>query len=91
MAEKANLLSPDNAAYLDTWGWIYFKLKNYEKAEEYIKQSLDIREDSSVVNEHLGDVYTAMGKTDLAREYYQKAVDFDAENQNAKEKLEGLE
>ncbi len=40
MAKKAVKAKPDNAAYLDTIGWIYFKLKNVEQAEEYIKKQV---------------------------------------------------
>jgi len=90
MAEKANTLSPENAAYLDTYGWIFFKLKDYKKAEDFIKKSLELRDDSSVVNEHLGDVYMALNRKDSARKYYQKALDHDPENQNARIKLEGI-
>ncbi len=90
MAEQANNLSPDNAAYLDTFGWIYFKLNDYKKAEDYIKKSLELRDDSSVVNEHLGDVYSAQGHKEPARIYYLKAIEQDPDNQNARLKLEGI-
>ncbi|SVC95235.1 uncharacterized protein METZ01_LOCUS348089, partial [marine metagenome] len=39
MALISNRLQPKSAPYLDTLGWIYFKLEQPEKALEYIKES----------------------------------------------------
>ena len=60
MVKKAVTAKPDNAAYLDTIGWIYFKLGRYKEAAQYIKKSVEQRTGSPVVLEHLGDVYAAM-------------------------------
>ncbi len=56
MAKRAIELEPENAAYLDTMGWIYFKMGSFEKAKYYIDRSLDIEGDSEVVKEHLNEV-----------------------------------
>jgi tetratricopeptide (TPR) repeat protein len=41
LAQKALEMQPDNAAYLDTIGWIYYRLGKYNLAETYIKRSLE--------------------------------------------------
>ena len=48
LAEKAIQISPDVSAYLDTIGWIYYKLSEFEKAKDFIAQAL-IYDDSSAV------------------------------------------
>lgn len=88
MSQKALAAEPENAAYLDTIGWIYYKLGRLAEAEEYIKKSVDQQDGSAVVIEHLGDVYSAMGNTELAKTYYQQALELDQANEELKLKLE---
>tara|TARA_B100000029_G_scaffold216483_1_gene214281 strand:+ start:4180 stop:5793 length:1614 start_codon:yes stop_codon:yes gene_type:complete len=80
MAQKAISLDPKNPAYLDTIGWIYFKLKKYKKALNYIEQSVLGNENNPVVLEHLGDVLMKVNRSNDARVYYQKALDIDIDN-----------
>ncbi len=87
MAKKAVELEPKNAAYLDTYGWVLYKLGQYQEAVKFIKQSIELRSNSAVVIEHLGDVYKAMGDLNNALFYWQKASELDPENKNLKQKL----
>ncbi len=90
LARKAITLEPDNAAYLDTYGWVLYKLGKYKKAAEYIRKSIELRDNSAVVLEHLGDVYKAMGDTKKALEYYHKAFDLKPDNRKLKKKIEEI-
>ncbi len=90
MVKKALQLKPDNGAYLDTIGWIYYKLGRLQEAEKYILQALDKRENSPVLYEHLGDVYFKMNKPDLAKDYWIRAFNRDPFNEKLKQKLEKL-
>ena len=38
MAQLAVQLDPKNSAYLDTIGWVYFKLGDYENAESDVRR-----------------------------------------------------
>ncbi|MDI6401885.1 tetratricopeptide repeat protein, partial [Balneolaceae bacterium ANBcel3] len=87
MAVKALELSPDNAAFLDTMGWIYFKLEEYEKAHRYIRKSLETGDASAEVMEHMGDVYDKLGEPDKALYWWKKALDKDEERDHLKERL----
>ncbi|MBN2425554.1 MAG: tetratricopeptide repeat protein [Calditrichaceae bacterium] len=91
MVQKALGVKPDNAAYLDTIGWIYYKLGHYAAAEPYIKKSLEIQEDSAVVSDHLGDVYYKLNDTSSAKKYWQKALELDPDNENVKKKLKEIQ
>ena len=42
LAQNAIRLEPKSAAYLDTIGWIYFKMNNFDEALRYIRESLNI-------------------------------------------------
>ena len=80
MAKKAIGLEPKNASYLDTIGWIYFKLNQIDKAKEYLESSLEIVKDNSVVLEHLGDVLMKDNKQKEAIDYYKRALALDKDN-----------
>ncbi|MBN1634248.1 MAG: tetratricopeptide repeat protein [Ignavibacteria bacterium] len=88
MAKRAIQKDPKNANFLDTIGWIYFKLGEYEFAEDYILRSLKINSGSAVVNDHLGDVYEAMKDKTNALKYWQKAYELSPNSHNIKEKIE---
>jgi tetratricopeptide (TPR) repeat protein len=87
MAEKALKAEPENGAYLDTVGWIYFQLGQNDKALEYIGKSLKLRSDSAEVMEHLGDVYEKTGDLQKARELWQRALEHDASRQDLVQKI----
>ena len=80
--EKAEELSiytierePENATYLDTYGWILYKLKKYELAKSYIEKS--IRKgayNNAEVLEHYGDIMLKVDKCKDAIEAYEKAL-----------------
>lgn len=88
LAEKAIALDPENAAYLDTVGWIYFKQGNYEKAQQYIQKSIDTGEASAEVYEHLGDVYNALNDSENAREWWRKALELDPDRDYLNERIQ---
>ena len=86
MATKAIELEPKNAAYLDTIGWIYYKMNNIEKALSFIRRSVELENDNAVVLEHLGDVLIANNQIEDAIIYYLKALDIDKDNQILQQK-----
>ena len=48
LIEKALKQEPENAAYLDSLGWVYYKMKNYEKAYKYLKKAYDISPEGEI-------------------------------------------
>ncbi len=76
LIEQAVEIDPFNSSYLDSLGWVYFKLGKLAEAEKYLKDALRIDENSSTIHEHLGDVYQKQGKTELAQNAWQNALKF---------------
>ncbi len=87
MSKQAITAEPENSSYLDTYGWIFFKLGKYEEAALYIEKSVATGSASSVVHEHLGDIYQQLGRKDKALELWKKALEMDPQNQAVKEKI----
>ena len=63
LAQNAIRLEPKSAPYLDTVGWIYFKLENYDEALKYIKESLSIDTENSTIQDHLNQVIKKKAQT----------------------------
>ncbi len=87
MAKKAVAAQPDNTSFLDTIGWVYFRLGEYKQAEVYIKKAIDKGEVSPVVHEHLGDVYYKMKDPERALEEWRIALKMDESNVPLREKI----
>lgn len=88
MAQEAITAEPNNSAYLDTYGWILYKLGRYEEAAEYIEKAIAIGNASAVVHEHLGDVYYKMGNREKALEWWKRALELSPKNEDLKRKIE---
>jgi len=87
MARKALEAAPDNASYLDTMGWIYFRLGRYRDAESYVKKAIDKGEANAVVLEHMGDIYFRLNDTDRALEQWNAALKLDENNTTLRDKI----
>ena len=74
LAKISIKLKPDSAPYLDTIGWIYYKLKDYDKAIKYIKKSLSIDSNSDVINEHFDMVIKAKNENIIKKNNQQAVI-----------------
>jgi tetratricopeptide (TPR) repeat protein len=62
MINKALEERPGNAAYLDSLGWVYFKLGRLNEAEENVRKALESQPRDATVRDHLGDILMHQGK-----------------------------
>jgi tetratricopeptide (TPR) repeat protein len=88
LSERSLQADPKNASYLDTMGWIEFKLGNDHEAINWLKKALKSDPKSAPVVEHIGDVYHKRNSLSKARSYYRKALELDPANQQLREKVE---
>jgi tetratricopeptide (TPR) repeat protein len=77
-----------NASYLDTFAWVLFKMGRYQEAQTYEQKAIDQGDVTSVLYEHLGDIYSKMDQSDMAKKFWTKALDLDSKNTSLKEKIE---
>jgi tetratricopeptide (TPR) repeat protein len=66
LIRKAVDIDPMNGAYLDSLGWAYFKLGQYEEAEENLRQAVERDQTDPAVHDHLGELYEKTGRIRLA-------------------------
>ena len=75
MSRRTIELEPDNATYLDTYGWLLYLLHRPKEAKPYFKHAMLYGgKDSAVVLEHYSKVLEALGEQDLAT-YYKNLAD----------------
>ncbi|MGH9721219.1 MAG: tetratricopeptide repeat protein [Bryobacteraceae bacterium] len=74
LIQKALALDPDNGAYLDSLGWVYYRLNKLGEAENYLRRSLERTGNDPTVHEHLGDVYFKQGRIKEAITHWQKSL-----------------
>lgn len=91
MIQKAVNLHPDNYAYLDSLGWVYYKQSKYTEAEGYLRRAIAMDSDDPTVLSHLGYVYLKLGQDQQAADELEKSVaewhkvlpaDYEAEKAN---------
>ncbi len=72
--QKALEEEPNNPAYLDSLGWVYFRLNKLSDAEEKLRQALEYMSRDATVHDHLGEVYLREGKIKEAVAQWQSSV-----------------
>jgi tetratricopeptide (TPR) repeat protein len=74
MIRKAVDQEPWNGAYLDSLGWVYFKMGEYELAEDNLRQAVARNQTDPTVHEHMGDLYEKTGRIRQAAEQWQLSI-----------------
>lgn len=74
LLNQALALEPDEPAYHDSMGWIYYREGRFQDAEKEIFVAAQKMPDDPEVNEHLGDVYEKLKDLKKAQEYWRKAL-----------------
>jgi tetratricopeptide (TPR) repeat protein len=74
LIRKAVELEPMNGAYLDSLGWAYFKLGEYELAEQNLRQAVERDQTDPTVHDHLGDLYEKTGRIRLAAAQWELSI-----------------
>jgi tetratricopeptide (TPR) repeat protein len=75
MVQKAVDSEPENAAYLDSLGWAYYRLGQYAEAVQWLEKAAAGDEPDGVILDHLGDAYWKVDQPDKAVEAWRKAVE----------------
>ena len=79
---------PDNGAYLDSLGWVYYKQGKTKKAIKQLKKAISLEPDSWEIQDHLGDAYLKDGNIPKAISSWEKAADLAPNNKSIQEKLQ---
>ena len=88
LAKQAVDMAPEQATFLDTYGWVFFQQGNYEAALLEFEKSYNLNKEDNMILEHLGDVYFKKGNIDQALEWWRKAKGLSSFNKNLDKKIQ---
>ena len=71
--DEALALEPNDAAILDSKGWVLFRLGNYKEAEKYLMRALKLNDDSEIVS-HVIQLLVKLDKIKDAKKVYKKYI-----------------
>ncbi len=74
MIKHAVHTEPTNPSFLDSLGWVYFKLGQLDEAERYLTDAARRNTRSVAIQEHIGDVNQKRGRIEEARAAWRKAL-----------------
>ncbi|WP_019224315.1 tetratricopeptide repeat protein [Bartonella rattimassiliensis] len=80
MLQKASTLQSHNSHILDSLGWAYYKLKEYNKAVQILENAVRLQPEDPTLNDHLGDAYWKVGRKREAIFQWNHAIDGKPEN-----------
>lgn len=76
LIERALELDPENDAYLDSMGWVLFRLGDFEEARRYIERAIaNATDPDPTLYDHLGDVMQALNEPVAAAEAWRKSLE----------------
>ncbi|MCC7517840.1 MAG: tetratricopeptide repeat protein [Verrucomicrobiae bacterium] len=90
LVQRALALEPNNGAFLDSLGWVYYRQRRFPEALAQLQRAAALIAHDPVIHEHLGEVYRALGAPAQALLHFDKAAELDPKNAEMAEKIEGL-
>ena len=74
LMQRALAEEPLNGAYLDSLGWVYYRMGKLDEAETYLRRALEKFSKDPTIHDHLGDVYAKEGKLKEAIVHWQNSL-----------------
>jgi tetratricopeptide (TPR) repeat protein len=79
MIRRAVEQRPEDGYIVDSLGWAYYRINDFQEAVKYLERAVELRPDDPTINDHLGDVYWRMGRTLEAQFQWSHARDLKPE------------
>src|ERR1700694_1315623 len=67
MIKRAVDQRPDDGYIVDSLGWAYYRIGNFEDAVKNLERAIDLKPEDPTINDHLGDAYWRIGRTPEAK------------------------
>jgi tetratricopeptide (TPR) repeat protein len=80
LVQRALAIKPEDGAYVDSLGWVHFKLGQWDEAVKELERAAKLLPEDAVIHEHLGDAYLKKSRSRDARESWMKALELDPAN-----------
>lgn len=87
LVARALAQQPENGAFLDTLGWVYYRQGRYDEALRQLALAIRSEGDDPAILDHLGDVYLALGRLEEALFFWRRSLRRAPDNASVVEKL----
>lgn len=80
LIRQAIALQPRSGYIIDSLGWAYYKLGDYEEAVTNLERAVALDPGAADINDHLGDAYWRVGRELEARFQWRRALSLEPED-----------
>ena len=87
MLEKAYAARSNDPYIIDSIGWAYYLVDEYEKAENFLKRAVELMPQDPIVNDHYGDILWQLDRKIQARYFWQSVLNLDETEDAMKETI----
>ena len=87
MLKIAYNLKSNDPYIIDSIGWAYFLIDEYEEAEKYLKRAVELMPDDPIVNDHYGDILWKLDQKIQARYFWNSVLSFDDTEDDMRENI----
>lgn len=79
LIERALALQPDEPAYIDSMGWVEYRLGNLQRARKLLERAFALLPDHEIAA-HLGEVLWMLGENDEAKAVWSQGLTLDPDS-----------
>ncbi|WP_254458967.1 tetratricopeptide repeat protein [Xanthomonas sacchari] len=87
LIDRARTADPDNAAIIDSYGWVLYRLGKTQEALVQLRRAWSLVKDPEIAA-HIGQVLWEQGKREEANKYFEEARKLDPDNRALRRALE---
>ena len=87
MLEKAYAARSNDPYIIDSIGWAYYLVDEYDKAENFLKRAVELMPQDPIVNDHYGDILWQLDRKIQARYFWQAVLNLDETEDAMKETI----
>ena len=89
MLEKAYAKRSNDPYIIDSIGWAYYLIDDYEKAENFLKRAVELMPEDPIVNDHYGDILWKLNRKIQARYFWKNVLNLEETEDKMKKIIKG--
>jgi tetratricopeptide (TPR) repeat protein len=87
MLEKAYTAQSNDPYIIDSVGWAYYLIKDYTKAEKFLKSAVELMPEDPIVNDHYGDILWRLNRKIQARYFWRNVLNLKDTKEDMKKNI----
>jgi tetratricopeptide (TPR) repeat protein len=91
LIRKALRVDPENAAYMDSLGWAYYKKGMFQEAVKLLEEAVQKSPEDALLRSHLGDAFFGNGQWEEALREWKESLRLYPGNDLLKRKVQEIE